>query len=107
MIRFSSKAGADVWMLAEHGRKLLDILGKDSEASRGVIPADDAARAIDRIKVAIAAEPPPPRLPPDPDDPGAPPQPDPEFVALHQRAFPLLELLEAAARKKKDVIWGW
>jgi hypothetical protein len=52
------------------------------------------------LKPAVAAAPEPPAPPPDPD--GKPEQPR---VSLRQRAFPLIDLLERAAKANADVLW--
>jgi len=104
MIRFSSKAGADVWMLDEHGRRMLELLGKDPGAKQGVVTAEDLPAASQRLRAAVSAEPAQAHAVEDDDDEASNSE---QAVSLSQRAYPLLELMEQAQAKGKDVLWGW
>jgi hypothetical protein len=64
----------------------------------GAILAPDIPPAVERLRQAISGEP-EKGAPRDAKDEGEPP------VNLRQRAFPLVELLERAAKQKADVIW--
>jgi hypothetical protein len=65
------------------------------------IAADDVPKALEKLRKAVAALPASEKRPAKDDDrAGEPPR-----VGLAQRAFPLLELLEAAAAEKCAVSW--
>lgn len=105
LITFSTKVSADITMFGAVAVELLELMGQT-----GVIPGAllgaDIAPALERLKKGIAAfgDRPSGNLPPDPkdehDDRSAAP-----LISLRQRAVPLLQLLEAAAREQADVTW--
>jgi hypothetical protein len=109
LVVFRSKAAGEIFMFAETARRLLQIVGKD-DFERGVIRADELSEALDRLTAAVAQE--KEELRGDPQrreldertgssqGERAPP------ISLGQRAFPLIEMLRAAQRKKVDVTWG-
>jgi hypothetical protein len=114
LVVFRSKAAGEIFMFAETTRRILDILGKDASAARGVITADEVAgaatrlqAAVDEEKAQIAAA----RQRDQQDDQRGRADPADEAAAaravtLGQRAYPLLEMLRAAAKKKVEVTWG-
>src|SRR3954463_13202389 len=52
LVTFKSKAAAEVLMYEDHAKRILDLVGKD--VKRGVITADEAARAIATLEAEIA-----------------------------------------------------
>ena len=71
------------------------------------LPADilaaDVPRALENLKAAVARNPEAPLNPQaeeDSDDARG------QSVSLSHRAMPLIDLLEAAAREQKNVMWG-
>ncbi len=104
LVTFSTKVAADITMFGDVAVALLRLMGQ-SGGVPGAILAIDVAAALERLKdgiVVSGAEPAgnPPRHA-DEDEEKAPPP-----VTLRQRAYPLIGLLEAAARAKVDVMWG-
>jgi hypothetical protein len=108
LIVFRSKAAGEIFMFAETARHIFQIIGKD-DGPRGVITAAQVPDALARLSAAVddekaqikaaesearAAD----RAEAEP--PGA------RAITLGQRAFPLIEMLRAAARKQVDVTWG-
>jgi len=103
LVTFSTKAAADITMFGEVATALLALMGQTGVVP-GALVAADVPLALQRLKDGIAtsgAQPAgnPPRRD-DEDEEKAPPP-----VTLRQRAFPLIGLLEAAARAKSDVMW--
>jgi Domain of unknown function (DUF1840) len=110
LVVFRSKAAAEIYMFTETARRLLQIVGKDDSAERGVIRAQETGEALTRLTAAVEQE---------KDDlrrererrqqderTGDAHSEGPLQVTLGQRAFPLLEMLRAAQRKQVDVTWG-
>lgn len=106
LVTFSTKVSADITMFGDVAVELLRLMGQT-----GVIPGallgPDIPPVLDRLKQSIAAvgarpsgNPPPDPGARDDDDRSATP-----MVSLRQRAVPLIQLLEAAARKNADVTW--
>lgn len=108
LVVFRSKAAGEIFMFAETARRIFQIIGKD-DGPRGVITAaqvpDALARlnaAVDEEKAQIKAAESQARAA----DRGEAETPGARAISLGQRAFPLLEMLRAAARKQVDVTWG-
>ncbi len=105
LVTFKSRAAADVPMYAENAKMLLSLIGKSLEpesAPKGIIVAADVPAALARLKAAADAS---RRTEKDTgqrdDEPGrATP------VGLAQRAFPLIDMLERAAKEGRDIVWG-
>ena len=113
LYKFKSRSTADLILLEPHGRRLLQLIGKETGPTGIVtvaqIPAalaaleaavldDDrrlAARAKEKNTLAQAQE-------DDVDD--ADTQGD--SVSLHQRAAPFIEMLRRSAEGGHDVVWG-
>jgi len=104
IVTFRTKATGELIMLGQHALPLLEAAGKSRETlqeERGVFTPEQLPVAIEGIERAINAA----REPKfDEDDPAQAAMAK-EFVALRQRAFPLLDLLRKAAAKGVDVMW--
>jgi len=98
LVRFDSRVGTFT-MFGDVAVELLKMMGHSGTIPSALLAADIPA-ALARLKLAVAAAPEPPEPPPDGD--GKPEQPR---VSLRQRAFPLIDLLERAARAGADVLW--
>ena len=98
LVRFDSRVGTFT-MFGDVAVELLKMMGHSGTIPSALLAADIPA-ALARLKPAVAAAPEPPAPPPDRD--GQPEQPS---VSLRQRAFPLIDLLERAARAGADVLW--
>ena len=95
LVRFDSKAGT-LTTFGEVAVRLLRMMGQ-SGAVPGAILAQDIPAAVERLRQAVGQQ--PDARAPSGDDGDEPP------VNLSQRAFPLIELLERAAKIGADVIW--
>lgn len=112
LVTFSSKAGADILMLAQHAKPLLTIIGKSDDKdllARGVLMPEHLQASISRLEQAIAAE--PRQSQDDETDTDHPKDALAMPVGLRQRSFPLLDLLKRAQDLKVPVMWeagsGW
>lgn len=105
LVTFKSRAAADVPMYAENAKMLLSVIGKSLEpesAPKGIITAADVPAALAKLKAAADASRRTQKENASGDD--EPGQAIP--VGLAQRAFPLIEMLERAAKDQRDVVWG-
>jgi len=112
LITFTSKAAAEVTMYKEHARRILELLNKDVEI--GVITSAETEGAIRIIEEAINAS----KAHPvseivqrdidvhhnDVVDDNEHEKIEP--VSFSARAYPLLEMLHAAHKMQRDVLWG-
>lgn len=109
LVRFSSKAAGEVFMFEDNAKRLFEILGKDATA-KGIVTAEQVPEALRKLKAAVEEE---KRM-------AAQARPAPaggnrddeqlaenaQYVRLGQRVYPLIEMLEQAARMRTDVLWG-
>ena len=109
LVVFRSKAAAEIYMFAETARRLLQIAGK-TESERGVIRAEEVDDALNRLTAAVEqekAELRDDRTRRELDERTGDAHSERVLpITLGQRAFPLIEMLRAAQRKRVDVTWG-
>ena len=101
LVTFRTKTHADLLMFGEIAVYLLKLMGHSGTVPSALL-ADKVPAALDRLRQAVAAHqatvPKAAEGVDDEDDDESP-------VDLAQRAFPLIELLEAAAAAQCDVLW--
>jgi hypothetical protein len=100
LVVFRCKVAATFYMLGENAESVLAAIGKPM-APRGIITVDQLPAAITALQLA-ADQSSPPADPPDEEIVS----PIVREVGFAQRAFPLLEMMRAALKKKADVTWG-
>ena len=93
LVKFDSKVGG-ITMFGDIAVALLKAMG-NSGTVPGALLAKDIPPALDRLKAAVAAA---------PAKAGGHEEQEPK-VSLKQRAFPLVDLLERAAKAGADVLW--
>lgn len=99
LVKFQSDVGT-LTMFGDVAVPLLKLMGHSGTVPSAILPEDIPA-AVARLKDAVAAGP----------DAGSPTgEKDRDSkeelpVSLRQRAFPLIELLERAARSECEVMW--
>jgi hypothetical protein len=103
--RFKSPATGDLVMLSLHGKRLLEILGKDTEGP-GILLLDQMPAAVAAIHQAVL------------DDEAeyernkqealekGEPVPDPDRVSLRSRLVPFLEMVAHSQREGVHIVWG-
>ena len=112
LITFKSKAATEITMYKEHARRILELLQKDVE--RGVITPDELPYAIEKIEAAVAESKAHPISEEVSRDVNAHHNENvddhehekPEPVTFATRVFPVLEMLHAANKMQREVIWG-
>jgi len=106
LYRFKSQATEDVVMLEANARQLLEIMGKSS-APKGIVTVDQIPGAIAALQAAISSDATSNRH--NHDAYAAENHADEAerlHVGLHQRATPLIHMLQRAHDAGKDVVWG-
>src|SRR5262245_1006150 len=93
LVKFDSKVGG-LTMFGDIAVALLKAMG-NSGTVPGALLAQDIPTALERLKAAVAAA---------PGQEGGRAEEEPK-VSLRQRAYPLIELLERAAKAGADVLW--
>jgi hypothetical protein len=101
LYRFQSKASGDVIMAADHAQALLRLMGKDGGA-QGILLPEQMPAALEALRhvghpdaMAVA----PQAAAGEGEDPA-------DAVGLNQRAWPLIQLIEASLREQEPVVWG-
>ena len=110
LVVFRSKAAGEIFMFAETARRIFAIIGKP-ETPRGVISAEQLGDAIARLTAAVEEEKEQIRRAREEAEEAqrhgeAVAEQPAGAITLAQRAFPLLEMLQAAKKKRVDVTWG-
>lgn len=113
LVTFKSKASADVIMFGEHAAKLIQLLGKGADAAtKGIVTVEQLPTAIAALQTAIAEDQARQQAERDAEANAEHDDDEPEQrgmaapVGLAQRAWPLLDMLEAARREGVPVVWG-
>lgn len=96
LVKFDSEAG-QILMFGDVAAALLKLMGQ-SGVVPGAIVARDIPPALEKLKKGIDAQAHHPRARRDDETE----EPD---VSLRQRAVPLIELLDRAAKQGKNVMW--
>ncbi len=102
LIVFKSAASGDLITFEKNAKEMLDVLGKDRDDGQGIVTVAQLPAAIERLKQAIAEDPArhaAEEMTPAASDAG-------DGVSFHQRALPLLEMLERALKDAVPVTWG-
>lgn len=104
LITFNSAASADVMMFVDNGRELLQAMGKDPDADKGIVTVEQLPGAIAAIRAAVEAD---KRARQEQSDnvEDADDEPD-DRIHLAQRARPLLEMLERSLQDGVPITWG-
>ncbi|MBP9655466.1 MAG: DUF1840 domain-containing protein [Rhodocyclaceae bacterium] len=108
LVVFRSKAAGEIFMFAETARRILAIIGRQ-DTPRGVIGAEQVGDALVRLAAAVDEEKAQierSREEAEQAQRRGEPAAGEGAVTLGQRAYPLLEMLRAAQKKKVDVTWG-
>ena len=109
LYEFRSRATGTVIMTADVAEPLLRAMGKEPTPS-GIVTVDQLPEIIARLEQARVRSsmdaPDQPRRPPTPHrNPPDTEMPEPP-VSFGARAWPLLDLLQAAKAAGRDVVWG-
>lgn len=107
LVRFLSSETGEILMFAEAARPLLQALGKATTA-RGSFTVAEMAPAAQALREAVKrAEAPPPPPPPDEDERDETGKKKEPVVAMSQRAWPMIDMLERTSQggAKANIVW--
>lgn len=101
IVTFHTKAYADITMFGDVAVRLLKLMGHSGTVPSAILP-EDIPEALKRLRAGVEGE----------GNVGADEAPsegkdttDEPVVSLNTRAFPLIELLEAAVLRDEPVSW--
>ena len=103
LYKFKSKNTGDVIMLEQHGRQVLEVIGKEA-GPKGIILPEQMSAALLALRAAIEQEELPERqqqLAQNAEQKSQSPA-----IALRHRALPFMQMLEACHRQGDSVVWG-
>lgn len=98
LVKFDSDVGS-LTMFNDIALQLLKLMGHSGTVPSALLP-EDIPQALARLKAALDGE-----LSPQKTDAGDDNERSEPPVSLRQRAHPLIDLLERAAREKCEVVW--
>jgi hypothetical protein len=103
--RFKSRETGELVMLEPHGKRVLQIIGKDASGP-GVILPEQMAGAVEALRAAVVEEETARNR--QKDEAQARGEATPEFdpVSLRMRAAPFIEMLQRAEKAGVEVVWG-
>ena len=105
LVRFLSSETGEILMFADAARPLLQVLGKATSA-RGTFTQAEMASASQTLRDAVKrADAPPP--PPDEDERDETGKKKEPVVAMSQRAWPMIDMLERTSKggPKANIVW--
>ena len=109
LYKFKSKATGDVIMLQPNGRRVLEIIGKDTQpgsGDKGIILAEQMSAAIAALQAAIAKEEAAQKVAIAEALARHEPAPRFEAISLRQRALPFIDMLRRSEQAGDEVVWG-
>lgn len=106
LYKFKSRVAADLIMLEPNGRRILQIIGKDPDAAKGVVLPQQMAAAISALEAAVALETAQLAREAGPRDEQDPPALHALPISLRQRAKPFLDMLRRCERADEEIVWG-
>ena len=101
--RFKSRETGDLVMLKQHGKILLEIMGKDPSGP-GIIQPAEMSGAVKAILAAVAAD--EAHQKPKEDEDADDASPSSDTVSLRVRSIPLIEMLQRCEKARVDIVWG-
>ena len=101
LVKFKTTAYGSVTMFGDVAIKLLRLMGRRATVPSAIMP-EDIPEALRRLKAGVAAE---EAATGDEQATELENEEEEEFVSLRVRAFPLIELLEAAEKEQVPVMW--
>jgi hypothetical protein len=103
LYKFKSKAAGDVIMLGPNGDRVMRLIGREP-AAQGIFEVEDMPAIIGALEQAVAADE-AARKQAAAEGAGPPAGKD-DGVALHQRVWPLVEMLRRCHAQREVITWG-
>lgn len=100
LITFKTRAYADITMFGDVALQLIRLMGRRDTVPSAIYP-EDIPQALENLRAGAAAHAATDDLAEAHEDAES----SKEYVSLHKRALPLIELLEAAQERNVPVMW--
>jgi hypothetical protein len=99
--RFKSRETGDLVMLQQHGKRMLEILGKDPSGP-GIIQPAEMSGAVQALRAAVAEDEARRKEEDGLQDDASPA----DAVSLRMRSAPFIEMLQRCEKAGADIVWG-
>jgi hypothetical protein len=109
LYKFKSRVTGDIIMLQPNGRRVLEIIGKDTQpgsGDKGIILPEQMTAAIVALDAAIAQEDAARQQATDEALRDNKNPPHFEGVSLRQRALPFIDMLRRCLQANEEIVWG-
>ena len=101
LVKFETRVSGSITMFGDVAIKLLKLMGRRPTVPSAILP-EDIPDALQRLKKGIAAE---EAAATDEQVTDLANDDEGQYVSLRARAFPLIEMLEAAEKEQVPVMW--
>lgn len=105
LYRFKSRETGDLVMLEPHGKRVLEIIGKDPSAA-GVILPQQMSAAEQALHDAVVLEEADQRRQREEAEAKGDPPPEFDSVSLRLRSTPFIEMMQRCEKAGVEVVWG-
>ena len=105
LYRFKSRETGDLVMLEPHGKRVLEIIGKDPSAA-GVILPQQMSAAEQALHDAVVLEEADQRRQREEAQAKGDPPPEFDSVSLRVRSTPFIEMMQRCEKAGVEVVWG-
>lgn len=105
LYRFKSRETGDLVMLEPHGKRILEIIGKDPSAA-GVILPQQMPGAAQALREAVAREEADQQRQREEAQAKGLPAPEFDSVGLRLRSTPFIEMMQRCEQAGVEMVWG-
>lgn len=105
LYRFKSRETGDLVMLEQHGRRVLEILGKDASAA-GILLPQQMPAAVQALRDAVAQEEAEQKRQREEAEAAGEPPPEFDSVSLRLRVTPFIEMIHRCEQAGVEIVWG-
>jgi hypothetical protein len=103
--RFKSRDTGDLVMLQQHGRRVLEIIGKDP-AQQGIVLPQQMPAAVQALRDAAVQEEADQKRQREEAEAKGEPLPEFDHVSLRMRSAPFIEMMERCEKAGVEIVWG-
>ncbi len=103
--RFKSRETGDLVMLAPHGKRMLEIIGKEP-GSQGIVLPQQMPAAIQALRDAVVLEEAEQKRQIEEARANGDLPPEFDHVSLRMRSAPFIEMLQRCEKAGVEVVWG-
>ena len=103
--RFKSRETGDLVMLQPHGKRLLEIIGKDP-GPQGIVLPQQMPAAMQALRDAVVQEEADQKRQREEAQANGEPPPEFDQVSLRMRTTPFIEMMQRCEQAGVEIVWG-